>query len=87
MTSKTLGVLLAVLAALQFLGAASDLTDLTSPEGAAWLQLTIGAAQAFVAVYTAKVALTPADPAHPDNLSSNQLMRLADKAAASGNGH
>ena len=86
MTSKQLAVMLGTLAVLQFLAASSDLVDLTSPKVAVWLQLIVGAGQAFLAVVTGRMALMPADPMHPDNLSSNQLQRLADKAAASGNG-
>lgn len=87
MSSKILGYLLGGMAVLQFLAASTDLVDLTSPKVAVWLQLIVGAVQAFTAVYVARAAILPADPQHPDNLSSNQLMRLADKAAASGNGH
>lgn len=80
MTSRNLGIVLGAMAVLQFLAASTDLVDLTSPKVAVWLQLILGAAQAFMAVYTARAALLPADAAHPDNLSSNQLMRLAGKA-------
>jgi hypothetical protein len=80
MNSKALGVFLALMAGLQFISAASDLANLTSPTVAAWIQLLVGAAQAAMAVYVGKVALTPADPAHPDNLTSNQLENLAGKA-------
>jgi membrane protein implicated in regulation of membrane protease activity len=82
MNSKTLAVFLAALATLQFLAASSDLADLTSPKVAVWLQLIVGAVQAFMAIYIGRSALMPADPQHPDNLTSNQLDRLANKAAA-----
>lgn len=85
MTSKQLGFFLAAMAALQFVAAASDLADLTSPTVASWIALIVGALQVFAAVYTGKVAVTPADPQHPDNLSSNQLFRLARKAESSEN--
>lgn len=85
MGSKQLGIVLAAMATLQFLAASTDLADLTSPKVAVWLQLIVGAVQAGMAIYVGRTALMPADPAHPDNLSSNQLTRLADKAAASEN--
>lgn len=82
MTSKNMGIILAVMAALQFLAASTDLANLTSPETTVWLQLIVGALQAFMAVYVGRVAMTTADPQHPDNLSSNQLMRLTRRAEA-----
>lgn len=80
MTSKNLGIVLALMAVLQFLAASTDLANLTSPNVAVWLQLIVGALQAFMAVYVGRVAMTTADPQHPDNLNSNQLFRLANKA-------
>lgn len=80
MTSKALGYILGVMAVLQFLAASSDLANLTSPQVAVWLQLIVGAGQAFLAVVVGRAALMPADPLHPDNLSSNQLFGLAGKA-------
>jgi len=80
MTSKTLAYVLGVMAVLQFLAASTDLTNITSPNVAVWLQLIVGAAQAFLAVVVGRVAMTSADPQHPDNLTGNQLLRLADKA-------
>lgn len=85
MSSKVLAYLLGTMAVLQFLAASTDLVDLTSPQVAVWLQLIVGAAQAFMAVVVARVAITTADPQHPSNLSSNQLQSLARKAAASEN--
>lgn len=85
MTSKQLGVVLAVMAMLQFLAASTDLADLTSPKVAVWLQLIVGAVQAGMAIYAGRAALMPSDPAHPDNLTSNQLFRLARNAESSEN--
>lgn len=61
MTSKVLGVWLALLAAVQVIAGAGNLTDLMSPTAAGWLVLIIAALQAGTAVYTGKVAATPAD--------------------------
>lgn len=80
MTSKNLGIYLGIMAVLQFLAASTDLADLTSPKIAVWLQLIVGAAQAGMAIYAGRQALLPADPAHPDNLSSFQLRSMANKA-------
>lgn len=80
MSSKVLGYLLASMAALQFLAASTDLANLTSPNVAVWLQLIVGAVQAFMAIYVGRAALMPADAQHPDNLSSNKLMALAGRA-------
>lgn len=86
MTSKNLGIVLGAMAVLQFLAASTDLVDLTSPKVAVWLQLILGAAQAFMAIYTARAALLPADATHPDNLTSFDLRTLANKAATRENG-
>lgn len=61
MTSKTLAIWLAAMAALQFVAGASNLVDLMGPTLAAWFQLTVGALQVASAVYVGKKALTPAD--------------------------
>lgn len=61
MTSKILAIWLGIMAGLQFVASASNLTDLMSPTAAAWLQLIVGALQAVSAVVVGRLAVTAAD--------------------------
>lgn len=61
MTSKWLGVWLAVLAAAQFVAGSANLADMIPDTAAAWFVLSVGALQVATAVYTGKHAAMPAD--------------------------
>lgn len=61
MTSRRLGIWLAVLAAAQFAASSASLTDLIPAKAAAWFVLIVGMAQVGTAVYTGKAASMPAD--------------------------
>jgi hypothetical protein len=61
MTSKFLAIWLGVMAALQFVASAGNLSDLLPEPGATWFQLLVGALQAFSAVVVGKSAVTAAD--------------------------
>ena len=61
MTSKTLGLWQAILAGLQFFSGAAAMAEWVDPKSWALFVVIVGAAQAGTAVYTGKVAQTPAD--------------------------
>lgn len=61
MTSKVLGLWQAILAALQFISGGAALADWVEPKSWAMFVVLVGALQAGTAVYTGKVATTPAD--------------------------
>lgn len=65
MTSKYLGVWLALLAGCQFAASSASLAELIPAKAAAWFVLTVGAAQVATAVYTGKAATLPADSKRP----------------------
>lgn len=65
MTSKYLGVFLAVLAGCQFVASSASLGDLIPERAAAWFVLIVGAMQVATAVYTGKAATMPADSKRP----------------------
>ena len=61
MTSKFLAIWLGVMAGLQFISSAGNLTDLMPEPWAAWFQLIVGGLQAFSAVVVGRSAVTAAD--------------------------
>jgi len=62
-TSRSLTVILSVLAGLQVIAAASNLADLMSPTIAAWYVLVVAALQTGAAVYAGRISVTPGDSA------------------------
>lgn len=61
MTSRRLGLVLALLAGAQTIAAAGDLAALLPPTVARWVQLVVGAAGVSMAAWTGRTVATPAD--------------------------
>ena len=75
MTSKTLAIWLGVMAGLQFISSAGNLTDLMTGTAAAWFQLIVGGLQAFSAVVVGRSAVTAADSYLKKRKIAGQLPR------------